>query len=55
MEKKRFNPIEFVNRLRKGEKTVCPECGKGAVVPVGDPKVTHGFFCTKCKFRINID
>ena len=55
MEKVKFNSIEFVNRLREGEELTCPECGKGKVVPVGDPKTTHGFYCTNCDFDINID
>ena len=55
MNDQKLNPHEFIQRLRKGEKLDCPECGKSKIQSVGDPKTTHGFYCTKCKFRIIID
>lgn len=45
----------MIRKLRKGEKVTCPECNKGVIFPVGDYKITHGFYCDKCGFKINID
>lgn len=52
---KNFNPHEFLRNLRAGDEPKCPECKRGIVKPIGDYKTTHGFACTECKFRININ
>lgn len=49
------SPVEIIKKLRSGEKMQCPECKTGVIIPVGDCKTTHGFYCTNCKFSINID
>lgn len=51
----KMTSLEFIRRLRMGEKMDCPECGKGKILPVGDHDQTHGFYCTNCSFKINID
>lgn len=45
----------MMKELREGKKVACPECDKGVIHPVGDYKITHSFYCDKCKFKINID
>lgn len=52
------NPFEFnemVKKLRDGEKVTCPLCKKGVMISTGDHKTTHGFQCSHCKKRLNID
>ena len=53
MEK--VNPIEFLRRLRDGEKVICPKCGMGRIVTPHDPKTSHFFHCEKCDLIVNID
>lgn len=53
-----MTPTEFnamLKKLRKGEKVVCPLCEKGFLVTSGDYKTTHGFHCTNCNKKLNID
>lgn len=53
-----MNPFEFnemIKKLRTGEKVQCPLCNKGTMVAVGDYKITHGFYCSHCKEKLNID
>lgn len=51
----RFDPVKFINDLRNGKHVKCPKCNEGHIVPVGDPKTTHGFYCDKCNIRVDID
>lgn len=53
MSPSEFN--EMLNKLRRGEEVICPLCNKGVMVPVGDYKITHGFHCSHCKKRLNLD
>ena len=46
---------KVIRALRNGEKVICPKCHKGVVKSVGDPKITHGFHCEKCDFKIHFD
>ena len=47
----------MLNELRTGNNPVCPECRKGKLIAVGDPKTAHCFTCDNkhCDFMINID
>lgn len=54
----RMNPYEFndmMKRLRNGEKEPCPICKKGIMIPVGDYKITHCFYCSNCKEKLNLN
>lgn len=53
-----MNPYEMndmMKRLRNGEKEPCPICKKGIMIPVGDYKITHCFYCSNCKTKLNIN
>ena len=52
---KEIDRIEFMKRLRNGEKLLCPECEEGTVSTNYDPETSHFFCCNKCDFMINID
>lgn len=45
----------FLNALRSGKRILCPECRKGYFIPIGDCKITHGFYCSECDCMVNID
>lgn len=45
----------MLKRLRNGDKEMCPICKKGIMVPVGNHKITHCFYCDKCKKKLNIN
>lgn len=51
----RFDMVKFLKDLRSGEAVRCTKCNDGYFTPIGDPKTTHGFYCTKCNARVNID
>ena len=58
MEAMTMTPDELNNmlkRLRSGDKEICPICKKGIMVPVGDHKITHCFYCDNCKKKLNIN
>lgn len=42
-------------KLRAGEKVICPECKKGYLVTQYDPKLSHSFECNNCGMKINKD
>lgn len=45
-----------LQKLRKGEEVICKTCGLGIYKPVGtDCKHAHGFVCSECGAKINID
>ena len=47
-----MNPYEFnefMEKLRNGEKVICPCCKKGVMIAVGDFKTTKSFHCDSCK------
>ena len=46
---------DMMKRLRNGEKEPCPICKKGIMIPVGDYKITHCFYCSSCKTKLNIN
>ncbi len=50
-----MNPYEFMEKLRNGEKVICPCCKKGVMIAVRDFKTTKSFHCDSCKKRLNID
>ena len=51
----KIDMIKILKDLRSGKSVECPFCKGGHFVPVGDPKTTHGFYCSSCKERVNID
>lgn len=53
-----MDPFEFnemLKKLRAGKKVKCHLCNNGIWIPVGDYKKTHGFYCSHCKQKLNID
>lgn len=51
----KFDMVQFLKDLRSGKAVVCPKCGRGHFVPIGDPQKTHGFYCSECNVQVNID
>lgn len=50
-----FDVPLLIKELREGKEVVCPFCHKGLLMPVGDYKTTHGFYCDRCNEEININ
>lgn len=50
-----YESNDMLKRLRKGEEVICPFCKKGKFLSVGDPEISHGFYCSHCKVKWNID
>ena len=53
-----MDPLEFnkmIKKLRSGEKVQCPLCNKGTMISVGDCIKSHGFYCSHCKQKLNIN
>lgn len=46
---------KMIERLRKGEKVICPLCEKGTLETRGNYRTSPGFQCTHCKKRLNIN
>lgn len=48
--------MSLSSRLIRGEKVVCPKCGKGILVPFNPKyKVNHAYLCSDCDFRFHWD
>lgn len=47
--------LKFEDDENDGEKEPCPICKKGIMIPVGDYKITHCFYCSNCKEKLNIN
>lgn len=43
--------------LQKGEEVKCPICNKGIIKAINDadPATCHGFYCTKCEYKLHWD
>lgn len=53
-----MTPKEIGNMLkdlRDGKEVICPECKKGIIRTFNNPKTSHSFRCSNCKFAINMD
>ncbi len=43
-----------LEKLQKGEKLLCPKCGKAYIEPFGTTAdKAHSFYCPKCDFTTN--
>ena len=51
----RIDMVKLLKDLRSGILVTCPICKEGQLTPIGDYKTTHGFVCSKCPARLNID